>query len=75
LDLGKAAEGDGLGVGTEDEDEDEVEPSVAGASAMAEFFGTGWKKKTKDNTPANAVRAIKTMATAPSRLFIFCLTT
>jgi hypothetical protein len=75
LDLGKAAEGDGLGDGTEDEDEDEVEPSVAGASAMAEFFGTGWKKKTKDNTPANAVRAIKTMATAPKRLFIFCLTT
>ena len=49
-----------------EEDEDEVTPRS---------FGTGWEKKTKDNTAANAVRAIKTMATAPNRLFIFCLTT
>ena len=61
----------------EDEDEDEVEEeaSVAEVAAVAESFGTGWEKKTKDNTAANAVRAIKTMATAPKRLFIFCLTT
>ena len=42
---------------------------------MAEFFGTGWEKKTKEHTAATAVRAIKTMATVPSRLFIFWLTT
>jgi hypothetical protein len=43
--------------------------------AVAGVFGTGGEKKRKDNTPANAVRAIKTMATAPNRLFIFYLTT
>ena len=55
--------------------EDEEEASVAEVLAASEFFGTGWEKKIKDKIAVNAARAIKTMATAPSRLFIFCLTT
>ena len=53
----------------------EVESPIVVGWAAVEFFGTGWEKKTKDNTPARAVRAIKAMATVPIRLFIFCLTT
>ena len=56
-------------------DEDEDELSVAEVAAVAGFFGTGWEKKTKEHTAVNAARAIKTMATVPNRLFIFCLTT
>jgi hypothetical protein len=66
----------------EEVDSGEVESERAGESLLVpdvwtadDFFGTCWEKKTKDNTPANAARTIKTMATAPSRLFIFCLIT
>ena len=59
----------------EDEDEDEELASDDDDAATPRSFGTGWEKKTKDNTPAKAVRAIKAMATTPNRLFIFCLTT
>jgi len=75
LDCGKAAEGDGLGTWVEDKAEvgaDGELPIVIGWAAV-EFFGTGWEKKKKEHTAASAVRAIKTMATAPLRLFIFCL--
>jgi hypothetical protein len=49
---------------------DEDESSVAEVAAVARFFGTGWEKKTKDKTLANARSAIRTMATAIGRLFI-----
>ena len=68
-------------LGDEDEDEDEGEGEGEGKALfeevwlLPEFFRSFLEKKAKDNTPAKAVRAIKTMATAPSRLFIFCLTT
>jgi len=60
----------------EDEDEDEDEESASDDDAATRrSFGTGWEKKTKEHTAATAVRAIKKMATAPKRLFIFCLAT
>jgi len=66
--------GEGEGRGAADLDEDEEESSVVGVAVVAEFFGTGWEKKKRQQTAAKAVRAVKTMATAPKRLFIFCLT-
>jgi hypothetical protein len=71
LETGRGSEGSGWIISGEGEEE----ALVAEVVAVAGVFGTGGEKKRKDNTPANAVRAIKTMATAPKRLFIFCLTT
>jgi hypothetical protein len=75
LGTGRGSEGSGWIISGEGEGEGEEEASVAEVVAVAGVFGTGGEKKRKDNTPANAVRAIKTMATAPNRLFIFYLTT
>jgi hypothetical protein len=73
LGTGRGSEGSGWIISGEGEGEEAA--SVAEVVAVAGVFGTGGEKKRKDNTPANAVRAIKTMATAPNRLFIFCLAT
>jgi hypothetical protein len=56
-------------VGVEDEDEDE-DGARSAWPRETEFCGSCLEKQTKNNTPAHAKSAIKTMATAIGRLFI-----